>query len=154
MEKKMMEMEERIITSIIRARNPTPPKRNNYAPPSAQQGRPLREKNPNPKPPFPKPPLVPVWKPAAAAALRVKEKEAVKEKKKEAWAAIVAAGINTDSFKLVQTRRRNASPAPEIGKRNAPSVPSTPNVRRRRLLVKSVEKGQRVGASDCTPAKI
>jgi len=64
------------------------------------------------------------------------------------------AGINTDGFKLVQTRRRNARPAPGVGRKTAPSTPSTPHVRQRRLLVKFVEKGRRVGASDCTLAKI
>ena len=58
MEKKMMEMEERIITSITRARNPTHPNRDNYAPPTPQQARPPRAKNPYPPPP--KPPQVPV----------------------------------------------------------------------------------------------
>ena len=64
------------------------------------------------------------------------------------------AGINTDGFKLVQTRRRNAPPAPGVGRKTALSTPSTPPVRQRRLLVKFVEKGRRVGASDCTLAKI
>jgi len=64
------------------------------------------------------------------------------------------AGINTDGFKLVQTRKRNTSPAPGVGRKSAPSAPSTPHARQRRLRIKSVEKGRRVRASDCTPAKI
>ena len=121
------------------------PQEEQLCPPSAQQARPLREKNPNPEHSFPKPPLVPVQNPAAADAPRVKEKEAVNERKKKARAAIAAAGINTDGFKLVQTRRRNSSRAPDIGKRCAPSVPSTPHARQCRLLVKSIKKGRRVG---------
>jgi len=41
-----------------------------------------------------------------------------------------------------------------VGRKSAPSAPSTPHARQRRQLVKSVEKGRRVGASECTPAKI
>ena len=142
MEKKMMEMETRIIASITRARNPQPPRPDN-PPPRAQ----------NPRPPAQKPTLVPARNPTTAPSPK-KDKEEVKEKKKEAWSAIAAAGINTDGFKLVQTRRKSASPAPGVGRKSAPSAPSTPDARQRRLLVKSVEKGRRVGASDCTPAKI
>jgi len=146
MEKKMLEMETRIIASVTKARNTQAPRQSNppHPPPHAQR----------PKPPAPKPTLVPVRNPTATPAPGEKDKETVKEKKKEAWSAIAAAGINTDGFKLVQTRRRNGSPAPGVGKRSAPSAPSTPHARQRRLLVKSVEKGRRVGASDCTPAKI
>ena len=146
MEKKMLEMETRIIASITKARNTQAPRQGNppHPPPRAQ----------NPKPSAPKPTLVPARNPTTTHAPGEKEKEAVKEKKKEAWSAIAAAGINTDGFKLVQARRRNTSPAPGVGKRNAPSAPSSPHARQRRLLVKSVEKGRRVGASECTPAKI
>ena len=145
MEKKMLEMETRIIASVTKARNTQAPRQGNppQPPPRAQ----------NPKPSAPKPTPVPVRNPTTTHAPGEKDKEAVKEKKKEAWSAIAAAGINTDGFKLVQARRRNTSPAPGVGK-NAPSAPSTPHARQRRLLVKSVEKGRRVGASDCTPAKI
>jgi len=101
-----------------------------------------------------KPTLVPVRNHATTPAPREKGKEAVKEKKKEAWSAIAAAGINTDGFKLVQTRKKNVPTVPGIGRKNAPSAPSIPHARQRRLLVKSVEKGRRVGASDFTPAKI
>ena len=66
----------------------------------------------------------------------------------------MAAGINTDGFKLVQTRRRNAFPGPWVGRKGAPSAPLTPHARQHRLLVKSVEKGTRVRTSSCTPAKI
>jgi len=142
MEKKMTEMEARIIASVTRARNPQTPRQNN-PPPRAQ----------NPKPPAPKPTLVPVRNPAATPAPG-KDMENAKEKKKETWSAIAAAGINTDGFKLVQTRKKSVSPAPGVGRKNTPSAPSTPHTRQRRLLVKSVEKGRRVGASDCTPAKI
>jgi len=150
MEKKMIEMEERIVTSINKARNPNPPgPSGTRPPPRPQQTRPP----PTPKPPALKPTLVPVRNPTTTLAPE-KEREEAKEKKKEAWSAIAAAGINTDGFKLVQTRRRNASPEPGVGRKNAPSAPSTPHARQRRLLVKSVEKNRRVGTSDCTPAKI
>jgi len=106
MEKKMMEMETRIIPSVTKARNTQAPRQSNppQPPPRAQ----------NPKPPAPKPSLVPVRNSTATPAPGEKNREAVKEKKKEAWAAIGAAGINTDGFKLVQTRRRNGSPAPGV----------------------------------------
>ena len=132
MEKKMMEMETRIIASVTRARNPQTTARQNNPPPPAE----------NPKPTAPKPTLVPVRNPGTTPAPREKEKEAVKEKKKEGSSAIAAAGINTDGFKLVQTRKRNAPTAPGIGRKNAPSAPSTPHARQRRLLVKLVEKGR------------
>ena len=144
MEKKMMEMETPIIASVTRDRNPQTTARQNNPP--------LRAQNPNP--PAPKPTLVPVRNPASTPAPREIAKEVVKENKKEAWSAIAAAGINTDGFKLVPTRKRNAPTAPGIGRKNAPSAPFTPHARQDRLLVKSVEKGRRVGASDCTPEKI
>jgi len=151
MEKKMSEMEERIIASVTRARNPQTARRSDHPQQPPQQTRSPHAQNP--KPPAPKPSLVPVRYPTTTPAPK-KNMEAVKEKKKEAWSAIAAAGINTDGFKLVQTRRRNTSPAPGVGRKSAPSTPSTPHARQRRLLVKSVEKGRRVRASDCTPAKI
>jgi len=47
----------------------------------------------------------------------------VKEKNKEAWSAITEAGINMDGFKLVQTRKKNTSTAPGIGRKVSPPLP-------------------------------
>jgi len=151
MEKQMTEMVKRIIASVTQDRSPQTSTENNPLPQPPQQARSPRAQNL--KPPAPKPTLVPVRNPAATPAPG-KDKERVKEKKKEPWSAIAVAGINTHGFKLVQSRRRNAFPAPGVGKKSAPSAPSTPHARQRRLVVKSVEKGRKVGASDCTPAKI
>ena len=66
MEKKMSEMEEHILASVTRARNPQTPRPNRF-PQTPQQTRKPRAQNLNP--PAPKPNLVPVRNPAAAPAL-------------------------------------------------------------------------------------
>ncbi|KAG0128170.1 hypothetical protein HOY82DRAFT_612231 [Tuber indicum] len=75
---------------------------------------------------------------------------------KKTWAAISAAGVDMDGFRLVPTRKRkNQDVGPGIGSNNATaSAPSTPHARQRRLLIRSVERGRRIGAAGRPPVQI
>ncbi|KAG0123629.1 hypothetical protein HOY82DRAFT_618920 [Tuber indicum] len=75
---------------------------------------------------------------------------------KKTWAAISAAGVDMDGFRLVPTKKqRNQDVGPGIGSNNvAVSAPSTPHARQRRLLIRSIERGSRVGAAGRPPVQI
>ena len=75
---------------------------------------------------------------------------------KQTWAAITATGIDLDGFRLVPARKGNNTKGPGINTQpqQAPSAPSTPHARQRRLIIHSIEKNQRVGKAGLTPAHI
>ena len=75
---------------------------------------------------------------------------------KETWAAITATGIDLDGFRLAPARKRSNNKGPGINPnpQQAPSAPSTPHARQRRLIIRSIEKNRRVGKAGITPAQI
>jgi len=75
---------------------------------------------------------------------------------KQTWAAITATGIDLDGFRLAPARKRNNAKGPGINTtpQQAPSAPSTPHARQRRLIIRSIEKNRRVGKAGLTPAHI
>ncbi|KAG0124222.1 hypothetical protein HOY82DRAFT_618138 [Tuber indicum] len=75
---------------------------------------------------------------------------------KKTWAAISAAGVYMDGFRLVPARKRkNQDVGPGIGSSNtATSAPSTPHARQRRLMIRSIERGRRIGAAGRPPVQI
>ncbi|KAG0124223.1 hypothetical protein HOY82DRAFT_618141 [Tuber indicum] len=75
---------------------------------------------------------------------------------KKTWAAISTAGVDMDGFRLVPARKlRNQDVGPGIGSSNtAVSAPSTPHARQRRLLIRSIERGRRIGAAGRPPVQI
>jgi len=75
---------------------------------------------------------------------------------KQTWAAITATGIDLDGFRLAPARKRNNAKGPGINTtpQQAPSAPSTPHARQRRLIIRSIEKNRRVSKAGLTPAHI
>jgi len=75
---------------------------------------------------------------------------------KQTWAAITATGIDLDGFRLAPARKRNNAKGPGINTtpQQAPSAPSTPHARQRRLIIRSIEKNRRVGKAGLTPGHI
>jgi len=147
METKMKEMEERILAAI-RVRTQGPP------PPIPRQSYPRPQPSPNPPPPAQKANPASVRSPTAPPAQSPSNQTSTAQATKQTWAAITAAGVDTTGFKLVPTRKRKQKPAPGIATAQAPSAPSTPHARQRRLLIRSVEKGRRVGAANIPPTRI
>jgi len=147
METKLKEMEERILAAI-RARTQGPP------PPIPRQSYPRPQPIPNPPPPAPKANPASVRSPAALPTQQPSNQTSTAQATQQTWAAITAAGVDTTGFKLVPTRKRKQKPAPGITTAQAPSALSTPHARQRRLLIRSVEKGRRVGAANIPPTRI
>jgi len=142
--KKMEEMEERILQAI----HSKPPKTHSHGP-SNQRQPPTQPQRQVPVPIAPKTaPIPPQRTPTNATPQTPKTAQAVKQ----TWAAISATGIDIEGFKLVPTRKRKTINGPGIGQTQAPSTPSTPHARQRRLIIRSIEKNRRIGAAGCSPA--
>ena len=145
-EKRMQEME----VSILQAIRTDPPKSLSLGPNPQRQ--------PTAQPPKHTPtsgtlkatPAPPTKAPTKPNPPNPKTAQAVKQ----TWAAISATGIDTDGFKLVPTRKKKTSTGPGIGQAQARSVPSTPQARQRRLIIRSMEKNRRIGTPGCSPAHI
>jgi len=147
MEKKMEEMEMRILQAI---RAIPPPKTQPHGP-EYQMQPPAQTQRRNPLPETTRTiPVPPQKTPTNPSPPNPKTALAVKQ----TCAAISAAGIDTDGFKLVPTRRKKTLTGPGIGQAQAPSVPSTPQAKKRRLIIRSMEKNRRIGTPGVSPTHI
>jgi len=145
-EKKMEEMETRILQAI----RSNPPKTQPHGPNHERQPPAQTQRRAPPPETTRTTPASPQKRPTNPSPPNPKTAQAVKQ----TWAAISAAGIDTDGFKLVPTRRKKTSAGPGIGQTQAPSAPSTPHARQRRLFIRSMEKNRRIGAPGISPAHI